>query len=87
MTGDCTINLLFAAYLKILEYADANLPLARIVNYVCKIGCKLKRTFTIVKYGSETFIVQATDEIWNKYNHLKSEGGYSGTNVTRQNAI
>jgi len=73
MTGDCTINLLFAAYLKILEYADANLPLARIVNYVCKIGCKL--VLTIVNYGRETFIVQVTDEIWNKYGHLKSEGG------------
>jgi hypothetical protein len=63
MTGACTIKLLFAAYLKILDKAEANLALARIVNYVCKIGCKLKRTFTIVNYGREAFIVQATDEI------------------------
>ncbi len=56
MTGDCTINLLLAAYLKILDKAEANLALARIVNYDCKLGSKLKRTFTIVNYGRETFI-------------------------------
>ncbi len=38
----------------------ANLALARIVNYDCKVCCKVKHTFMIVNFNPKPFIVQAT---------------------------
>ncbi len=40
----------------------ADLAIARIVNYDCKVCCKFNSTFTIVNYDCETFIVQASGE-------------------------
>jgi hypothetical protein len=44
-----------------LTTIEANLALARNINYDCKVRCKLKRTFTIVNYDPKPFIIQATD--------------------------
>jgi hypothetical protein len=57
MTVACAITLQFLAYLII----KVELALARIVNYDCKVCCKLKHSFMIVNYDREIFIVQATD--------------------------
>jgi hypothetical protein len=44
-----------------LAMIEANLALARSINYDCKVCCKLKRTFTIVSYYPKPFIVQVTN--------------------------
>ncbi len=43
--------------------AEAKANLATIVNYDCKVQCKLKCTFMIIHYKCEAFIVQATGKI------------------------
>jgi hypothetical protein len=43
-----------------LTTITANLALARRVNYIRKVCCKLKCTFTIANYDPKPFIVQAT---------------------------
>ncbi len=49
---------LYCKTLSILAEAKTNL--AWLVNYDCKVCCKLKHTFMIVNYDHKTFIVQAT---------------------------
>ncbi len=44
-----------------LTMTEANLALARSVNYDHKVCCKLKHAFTIVNYDPKPFIVQATN--------------------------
>jgi hypothetical protein len=58
MTVPCTIKLLLTAYLTIL--AKANLALARIVNYDRKVKHKLNRTFMIINYDREIFLIQVS---------------------------
>ncbi len=70
MTAAYNIKLQFAAYRTILAKAIlALVALSRIVNYDCKVCCKLKRAFTIVKQfkyrpkrndDRKTFILQVT---------------------------
>jgi hypothetical protein len=61
---DCNDNVLYYKTMIIpnLTMIVANLALARSINYYCKVHCKLKRTFTIVNYDPEPFIVQATGD-------------------------
>jgi hypothetical protein len=40
---------------------EANLALARSINYNCKVCCKLKHSIMIVNYDPKPFIVQATN--------------------------
>jgi len=46
-----------------LTMTIANIALARSVNYVHKVHCKLKRTFTIINYDPKPFIAQAIAHI------------------------